>query len=70
MKDQSFVNKFKVSFVCIPEDVWPSTFGLRGNISTKKYFFLKNLNFVQSFVECRVSLAGSIVSDNIYFKIL
>jgi hypothetical protein len=27
LKDQSFVNKFKVSFVCLPEDVWPSNFG-------------------------------------------
>ncbi len=27
LKDQSFVNKFKVLFVCIPEDVWPSNFG-------------------------------------------
>ncbi len=27
LKDQSFVNRFKVSFVCIPEDVWPSDFG-------------------------------------------
>jgi hypothetical protein len=26
-KDESFVNKFKVSFVCIPEDVWTSNFG-------------------------------------------
>ncbi len=26
-KDPSFVNKFKVSFVCNPEDVWPSNFG-------------------------------------------
>ncbi len=27
LKDQSFVKKFKVSFVCITEDVWPSNFG-------------------------------------------
>ncbi len=27
LKDQSFVKKFKVLFVCIPEDVWPSKFG-------------------------------------------
>jgi hypothetical protein len=30
---------------------------LRGNLSTKIYFFVKMLNFVQSFVECKVSLA-------------
>jgi hypothetical protein len=28
--------------------------------STKKHFFLKNLNFVQSFVECKVSLTDGI----------
>jgi hypothetical protein len=27
LKDQSFLNKFKVSFVCIPEDVELSNFG-------------------------------------------
>ncbi len=27
LKDQSFVDKFKVSFVCTPEDAWPSNFG-------------------------------------------
>ncbi len=29
-------------------------------LSTKEYFFLKILNFVQSFVECKVSLADGI----------
>jgi hypothetical protein len=27
LKDQSFVKKFEVSFVCIPEDVCSSNFG-------------------------------------------
>jgi hypothetical protein len=27
LKDQSFVNKLKVSFVCLPEDVWLPNFG-------------------------------------------
>ncbi len=27
LKDQSFVNRVKVSFVCNPEDMWPSNFG-------------------------------------------
>jgi hypothetical protein len=27
LKDQSFVNRVKVSFLCIPEVVWPSNFG-------------------------------------------
>ncbi len=35
---------------------------LRGILSTKKYFFLKILNFVQSFVECKVSLADGTCS--------
>jgi hypothetical protein len=62
LKDQTFVNKFKVLFVCLPEVCDLQILGnaqkcLRGNFSIKKYFFLKNLNFVQSFVECKVSLA-------------
>jgi hypothetical protein len=32
---------------------------LRGNFSAKNMFFVKILNFVQSFVECKVSLADS-----------
>jgi hypothetical protein len=60
LKDQSFVNKVKVSFMCNPEDVRPSNFGKclkTSQIVTKNIFFLKILNFVQSFVECKVSLA-------------
>jgi hypothetical protein len=62
LKDKNFVNKFKVSFVCNPEEVWPSNFGKclkmpKSNLSTKKYFFLTFLKFVQSFVKCKVSLA-------------
>jgi hypothetical protein len=66
LKDQSFVNKFKVSFVCNPEDVWPSNFGKclkmsQGVILVTKNSFSQNiLNFVQSFVECKVSLANGI----------
>jgi hypothetical protein len=58
-----FANKFKVSFVCILEDVRPSN--VRKCLKTsevttsvpKNIYFLKILNFVQSFVECKVSLA-------------
>ncbi len=57
LKDQSFVNKFKVSFVCLPEDVCPSNVGkcLRDNLIIffsimQKYSFPKSLNFVQNFV--------------------
>jgi hypothetical protein len=54
LKDHSFVNKFKVLFVCIPEDVWPSNFGkclkcFRGNLSTKEFFFPKNFELCAKF---------------------
>jgi hypothetical protein len=64
LKDQSFVNKVKVSFVCIHEDVhvtFKSWIMLKSvsevTLLTKNIFSLKFLNFVQSFVECKVSLA-------------
>jgi hypothetical protein len=67
LKGQSFVNnKVKVSFVCLPEDVLPSNFGeMLKNASDvtlvpKNIFNLKILNFGQSFVECKVSLADGI----------
>jgi hypothetical protein len=54
LKDQSFVNKFKVLFMCIPEDVRPWNLGkclkcLRGNLSTQKYFFTKNFELPAKF---------------------
>jgi hypothetical protein len=60
LKDQSFVNKFKVSSVCNPEDVWPSNFGkcLKMPQSTKKYFFLTFFEFVQSFPEVQSAEPG------------
>jgi hypothetical protein len=62
LKDQSFVKKFKVSFVCIPEVMRRSNLGnFLDNVSEvtlvpKNIFFIKILNLVQSFVECKVSL--------------
>ncbi len=63
LKDISFVNKFKVLFVCIPEDVRPSNFEKclkmpqRVTLVPKTIFCLKILNFVQSYVGFKVSLA-------------
>ncbi len=56
LKDQSSVNKFKVLFLCIPEDVWPSNFGkMLKNASevtlvrTKNIFFPKNVEICAKF---------------------
>jgi iron only hydrogenase large subunit-like protein len=66
LKDQSFVNK--VSFVCVQpwRRVTFKFWEMLKNVSevilvTKNIFFLKILNFVQSFVECKVSLADGTV---------
>jgi hypothetical protein len=72
LKDQSFVNKFKVSFVCNPEDVTFKFCEMLKNavevtLVSKRVYLLKILNFVQSFVECKVSLAdGTFVHANIH----
>jgi hypothetical protein len=63
LKDQSFLNKFNVSF-CVPprRRVTFKFWEMLENPSEvtlvpKNILFLKILNFVQSFVECKVSLA-------------
>jgi hypothetical protein len=61
LKGQSFVNKFKVSFVCLPEDVTFIFGKMLKNASEvtlvpKNIFLEKMLDFVQSFVECKVCL--------------
>jgi hypothetical protein len=66
LKDQSFVNKFKVLFVCNPEEMVTFKFwemlknASEVTLVPKNIFSLKILNFVQSFVECKVSLADGI----------
>jgi hypothetical protein len=55
LKYHSFVNKFQVSFVCLPENVRPSNFGkcLKNasevTLVPKKYFFPKNFEFCAKF---------------------
>jgi hypothetical protein len=56
LKDQNFVNKFEVLFVCHPEDLWLRNVS-EVTLVPKNIFFLKILNFLQSFVEFKVSLA-------------
>jgi hypothetical protein len=60
LKDQNFVNKFEVLFVCHPEDVW-LRYVSEVTLVPKNIFFLKILNFLQSFVECKVSLADGML---------
>jgi hypothetical protein len=63
LKDQSFVNKLNVSFVCLPEDLVTFKFwemlknASEVTLLPKNIFFLKIVNFGQSFVECKLSLA-------------
>jgi hypothetical protein len=55
LKDQSFVNKFKVSFVCNPEDVWPSNFGKCVKKASEETLYQK-IFFLQHFLNmCKVS---------------
>jgi hypothetical protein len=54
LNDQSFVSKFKVSFVVLPEDMWHSNFGKflkipQRTLVPKKNFFPKNFELCAKF---------------------
>jgi hypothetical protein len=61
LKDQSFVKKVKVSFVCISEDVtfkfWETLKNASEVTLVPKKSFVTILNFVQRFVDCKLSKA-------------